>query len=93
MKVEIVVTYEDITLGELQEALQGLRDIEQKDPERIWMFAMINTPDLATRHMTELLQRLNPPLPFIQKITRNSSLTSTREIYRAGQKQEGGETP
>jgi hypothetical protein len=83
MKAEIVVTFEGIQPHELKDALQGLRNVEQEDPERITMFAMVTAPELSTDEVVSLLKSLNPPLPYMKVLTKNSTLTSNREIHEA----------
>jgi hypothetical protein len=81
VKAEIVVTYEGITDLELKAALQGLRNVEQENPARIMMFAMVNVPDLPTEKVTQMLKELNPPLEYIKVISKSSSLASTRVLH------------
>lgn len=81
MKAEIVVTYDGITELELKAALQGLRNVEQENPQRIMMFAMVTAPELKTEQMVELLKGIRPPLEYIKVITESSTLASNRVIH------------
>lgn len=90
MKAEIVVTFDGISREELKDALQGLRNVEQENPERIAMFAMVTAPELTTEDVLDLLKRLNPPMDTIKVINKTTSLMSNREIHQGSTEQEGG---
>ncbi len=64
MKANIIVSFDGITPGELETTLQGLRNVEQGDSKRIQMMIITSAPELNMREMTELLQRIDPPLPY-----------------------------
>jgi hypothetical protein len=79
MKAEIHVTFDGITRTELLTALQGLRDVEQKDPTRIDLFILVNTPDLTTEEVTGMLNSLKPPLPYMEVFGPSSTFGANRE--------------
>lgn len=80
MKAEIVVTFEGIKPHELKDALQGLRNVEQEDPERIAMFIMVNAPELSDDESVAILKNVIPPLECIKVISKASILGSNRSI-------------
>lgn len=80
MKAEIVVTYEGITESELKAALQGLRNVEQENPERIMMIAMVTAPALEIEQLNGVLQGIRPPIEYMKVISRSSYLVANRQI-------------
>jgi hypothetical protein len=54
LKTEIVVTLEGITKRELQEAVQGLLDLEQHDPERITMSMTVTAHEMTKEEITNI---------------------------------------
>jgi hypothetical protein len=69
MKAEIIVSFEGMNRTELIGALQGLRDVEQKDPQRIQMFILVNSPEMTIEETKGVLAWLKPPLPYTSVIT------------------------
>jgi hypothetical protein len=68
MKVKLVVTFDGITDFELRDALQALRDIEQKSPDRIMMFVQMDSPEMTRLQVVELFDRVHPPFDYMQYI-------------------------
>lgn len=69
MKAEIIVTLHGITEGELLHALQDMRDLERRDPQRVTMFIMVNADELTAEQTIEILNKVQPPLPHLVKIS------------------------
>jgi hypothetical protein len=82
MKTEIVVTFDGITELELQYALQGLRNIEQENPERISMFMMVTAPEISNERSLEILKSLKPPFSYFKSFTDASVFTTNRDLEK-----------
>ncbi len=87
MKAQIVVNFEGITPLELQYALQGLRNVEQENPERIHMFILVNAEELKAEDVTGILKKVTPPLEYIRVIDKSHGMASNRHIK---EEDEGG---
>lgn len=68
MQTKLTVTFDGLLPMELQAAVQALRDIEQKSPKRIMMFVQIESPEMTRLETVELLNRIRPPMEYMQYI-------------------------
>jgi hypothetical protein len=80
MKAEIVVTFDGLLPTELKAALQGLRNIEQCNPERIEMFMLVTTPEIPTEQAMEMLKSITPPLTYFKTFTDSAIFTANRNV-------------
>jgi len=78
--VEITVTFDGLLETELKAAIQGLRNVEQCNPERISMFMLVSVPEFPTEKSIELLKSLTPPLTYFKIFTDRSVFTANRDI-------------
>lgn len=80
MKARIVADFGGITVNELKDALQGLRNVEQEDPARIAMFLMVDAPDLNADQTVDIIKGTIPPLEFIKKLPYGTHVASNRKV-------------
>lgn len=80
MKAEIVVTFEGITQEQLWAAIQGLRNVEQTNPQLINMYMMVTASDLTEEQSVGLLKSINPPFTYFKQFTPASTFTANRNV-------------
>ncbi|MDP3063783.1 MAG: hypothetical protein Q8O40_11340 [Chloroflexota bacterium] len=54
-----------LTREELQEVLQKVREIEQRDPSRVFVIAA-DAPGLSVEEGGRVLNGLEPPIPYLR---------------------------
>ena len=84
MKAEIFFRFEGVTKEEIQQAMQAMRDVEQKDPKRIELFILANVQDLSQEETKRMLSELRPPLPYMVNINTGSVAATTEKGEKHG---------
>lgn len=62
-KINITVENGTLSIEELKKLLQCIREIEQKDPKRLFKI-WIEPPDKTVKEMEEALSSVEPGFPF-----------------------------